>query len=257
MISTTASLLVSFALFAALSSASAQDQLPPPLRAARMPPRHFDERPPLQLEEAPTDKSPGRALVTNLYQETLTAFALEVEREPGSQEMSRIEVFDAIAVIGMKSGVPRGLTLIIGVPHVVGKPIPSAKIAAAMWEDGSTFGSQEILDKIFANRRTTLSAYDLVLSILQTGEENGWTLSQYIDALEKEKAPLPILTEPPRVSMPFQPNTTIQRVEISLRSAQGPGSSVAINPLLPYYRKEREQLARSLTEVPQNAKSIQ
>lgn len=125
----------------------AQNQTASPPKAFKLA-RHFDERPPLQFEPAPTRQYPGRVLVTNLHQDALTAFAVE----------SHTQVYDAFARVGMISTIPRGLTLVIGIPHIVGKPVPPAKIVAAIWEDGSTFGPAAILERIFASRRAAFDA---------------------------------------------------------------------------------------------------
>jgi len=233
---------------------ASQNSTPTVRQVHKLPPRHFEERPPVSFELAPSEKLPGRALVTNLHQEALTAFALQVEPESGSQKPPKIEVFDALARVGMFTTIPRGLTFIIGIPHIVGKPIPEAKIAAAIWEDGSTFGPAEILDNIFQARRVTLSAYDLVISILQTGMEKNWTVSQCVDALEKEKTALPTLSEPPRVPMPAQPNSTIFVAETALRSnTQSARPQIAISSVLTVLKETRDKLARTLPEGPQDA----
>ena len=231
-----------------LSAAQEATQNPSPAasRVHTILARHFDENPPVHFELAPSDKVPGRALVTNTYQAALTAFALQVDAEAGSQRPPQIEVFDSASRVGMISSIPRGLTLIIGIPHIVGKPIPAAKIAAAVWEDGSSFGPPEIVEQLVANRRATLAAYDLVVSVLQTAVKENWTPEQCADALEKQKTAPPVLSEIPRVAMPSEPNTTITSVQISLRSAHSPKPELIVKTVLGTLEQTREQLAASL-----------
>lgn len=49
--------------------------------AHKLPTRHFDEKPPMTLEIETTGDHAGRMLITNLYQEALTAFAIDTVRE--------------------------------------------------------------------------------------------------------------------------------------------------------------------------------
>lgn len=218
-------------------------------RARKLPPRHFDEKPPLRFELATSESFPGRALVTNTYQESLTAFALEVEPEQGSNRKPQVLVFDALLPVGMSSSIPRGLTFIVGVPHIVGESVPSARIAAAVWEDRSTFGQTNILESISSNRREALSAHDLVISVLTNGLEKNWSVEEYSATLEKQKLPLPQLTELPVVSLPFQPNATLERARRTLQTSHGAKLSNLIKSILTYYQKERAQLADSLPDT--------
>ena len=166
--------------------------------------RHFDENPPVHFELISSTDQPGRALVTSLYQANLTAFVIQVGSDIENPKAStpHMLLFDALARQRMISTIPRGLSLNTGVPHIVGKEVPPAKVVAALWEDGSTFGPPVIIDKLVDNRQATL-AYDLVIPIVQRAMDENWTTCECIDALEREKAPLPQLAEPPRIGIPF------------------------------------------------------
>jgi hypothetical protein len=213
------------------------------------PARHFDEKPPVHFELISSTDQPGRALVTNTYQANLTAFVIQVGSDIDNPKPSTpsMLLFDALARQGMISTISRGLSLTTGVPHFVGKEAPPAKLVAALWEDGSTFGRPDTIDKLLDNRRATLAAYDLVIPILQTALDANWTTGEYIDALEREKVPLPHLTEPPSIGIPFQPNTQITAVEMMLRHDQSATSPpLFFKAALTRLKKCRDDLAAAL-----------
>ena len=171
----------------------AQDP-PTPARRVISLARHFDEKPPVLFEPIPSSNQPGRALITNLYQANLTAFVIEVSSDIDNPKPPTppVLVFDALARQGMIPTIPRGLSLSVSVPYLVGKEVPPANLVAALWEDGSTFGPADIIDNLVENRRATLAAYDLVIPLLQKAIDTNWTISECIDALEQEKVPCPI-----------------------------------------------------------------
>jgi hypothetical protein len=182
------SLLTRFAIvFVALASTPwqilAQDQ-PSSSQLARKLVRHFDDRPPVIFETETQGDHPGRILVTNTHQYPLTAVAIEVASAPESTLPPQINFADALSRSQLLSPVPRGLTFVTYTRHFVGGPIPKATLVAAIWEDGSTFGSNELLNQILEGRRATLSAFDQVLSILQSGLDEGWTRARFLSALD-------------------------------------------------------------------------
>jgi hypothetical protein len=151
--------------------------------------RHFDDRPPVIFELETAGDHAGRILITNTNQYPLTALAIELSGEPGSKFLPQTQLYDAFTRSQLLAPVPRGLTFTAFAGHVVGAPIPNARLAAAIWEDGSTFGSENLLNQLLESRRATLSAFDLVLSILQTGIDSGWTAAQFLSALEVARPP--------------------------------------------------------------------
>ena len=214
--------------------------------------RHFDENPPVHFELISSTDQPGRALVTNLYQANLTAFVIQVGSDIDNPKAStpHLLLFDALARQRMISTIPRGLSLNTGVPHIVGKEVPPAKLVAALWEDGSTFGPPDFIDKLVENRQATLAAYDLVIPIVQKAMDENWTTGECIDALEREKAPLPHLTEPPSMGIPFQPNAQITTVEMMLRHDQSATSlPLFFKAALTRLKKCRDELAAALPDA--------
>jgi hypothetical protein len=211
--------------------------------------RHFDEKPPVLFESIPSNNQPGRELVTNLHQANLTAFVIEVGSDIDNPKPATppMLVYDALAREGMITTIPRGLSLGVSVGHLEGKPVPPANLVAALWEDGSTFGPADILDKLVENRRATLAANDLVISILQKAMDTDWTISECIDALEREKVSVPHLNEPPRIGIPLQPNTEIMAVEIMLLSSHSATSQQHFFKAgLTLLKKSRDELAAAL-----------
>lgn len=163
----------------------------PPSQAvlARRFARHFDDRPPLMFELETSGDHPGRILITNTHQYLLTAVAIELSGEPGSKFLTQTQIYDALTRSMLLAPVPRGLTFTAFAGHVVGGPIPNAKLTAAIWEDGSTFGTENVLNQLLESRRATLSAFDRALSILQAGIDGGWTAAQFLNALDVANPP--------------------------------------------------------------------
>jgi len=141
------------------------------------------------FQEETSGDHAGRILITNMSQYPLTAIAIEISPDPASNIPLQTQCYDAFTHSLLAAPVPRGLTFVTSTGHFMGKPFPNATIAAAIWEDGSTFGSSDALNLILEVRRTTLAAFDRTLSVLQTGLEAEWTISQYLAALESVKSP--------------------------------------------------------------------
>lgn len=184
-------------------SLDAQDQ-PPVVDPARKLARHFEDRPPVMFEVETGGANAGRILGTNLSQYPLTAFAIEIAKDPESELPSQIDICDSLTRSQLLAPIPRGLSFVTFAGHVVDGPIPHASLVAAIWEDGSTFGSKDLLNQLLENRRATLTAIDHVLSILQSGVDGGWTSAQYMSALEVARPPnlVPITTEQARTQIP-------------------------------------------------------
>jgi len=85
----------------------------------------------------------------------------------------------------------------MGVPYGVGGLVPEAKLVAAVWEDGSTFGPDDLLVRISNSRRALADSYDLAIATLQTGLEKNWTAEEYLAAAQQVK--LSVSTQPATV----------------------------------------------------------
>jgi hypothetical protein len=73
----------------------------------------------------------------------------------------------------------------------VGGPTPNAKLLAAVWEDGSTFGPDELLARISDSRKALADSYDLAIAALRTGLDKNWTADEYLAAARQLKPPMP------------------------------------------------------------------
>jgi len=146
-------------------------------------PRRFSERPPVQFEFEPAAERGPRIIVTNLHQEPLTAFVVQTEPK-SEQELPQTLAWDAFD--RGWSPIPRGLSVVESVPHIAGGPTPNAKLVAAVWDDGSTYGSDEMIQRIYANRSTLAEAFDRALRFLQTGLDQQWTRDQFLAAADRD-----------------------------------------------------------------------
>ena len=209
--------------------------------------RHFDDRPPVKFEFEATGDHAGRILATNTYQQPLTAIAIEIARAPESKLPPQTNFFDSLTRSALRAPVPQGLTFVSFAGHEVGKPFPEAKLVAAIWEDGSTYGSSDVLNLILEGRRNTLSAFDRTLSILQSGMDEGWTIAQYLNALEVEK--------PPNTSQKTMDDYQVQaaatavyfgaKSTISSQADKGKKLSHVVTALQKALKQQRDQLADS------------
>ena len=144
------SFLIAFALPA--SGVLDQESRPAPRRVPG-PARHFAERPPVIFEVERLAERGPRVIVTNLYQEPLTAFVVQVDEVPGKLRAQTL-ICDAVTRVCGFPPIPRGLSFLMGVPRVLGEPPPNAKLAAVLWEDGSTYGPEDLLQQIAEKRGT-------------------------------------------------------------------------------------------------------
>jgi len=81
------------------------------------------------------------------------------------------------------------MSSILGAPHQVGGPVSDANLAAAVWEDGLTYGPDNLLLRISSSRRELADSYDRAIAELQTGLEKNWTAEEYLAAAQPLKPP--------------------------------------------------------------------
>jgi hypothetical protein len=237
--------LAAIVLAATSVSLNAQDQSSSTELAKKFA-RHFEDRPPLMFEVETEGAHAGRILVTNLSQYPLTAIAIEIAKDPESELPSQINICDSLTRSQLLAPIPRGLSFVTFAGHVVGGPIPNASLVAAIWEDGSTFGSKDLLNQLLENRRATLTAIDRVLSILQSGVGGSWNRAQYLSALEVAGPPslVPITTEQARTQIAgtavyYGAKSTISTATDRDRLLSG------VKALQKVLKQERDRLANS------------
>jgi hypothetical protein len=154
--------------------------------------RHFPEKPPVRLEFVAVDPEHRSPLITNLYQYSLTAYAVHTGPTADS-DITNTFIHDALTRTALLAPIPRGLSQFIELPQARGL-VPDAKLVAAVWEDGSTFGSDELLARISNSRKALVDSYDLAIAALQAGLEKNWTAAEYLLAAQQLKPPMPAQT---------------------------------------------------------------
>lgn len=159
--------------------------------------RHFPERPPVQLEILHTADQQPRMVITNLHQYPLTAFIVRTDPTEANSITNTL-VFDALTHMGLLAPIPRGLSFVAGVPHIVGESAPDPVLAAAVWEDGSTYGPDELLARLPKARSALADSYDRAIAMLQTGLDKNWTAAEYSAAAQQ----LRLRADPPQIAVP-------------------------------------------------------
>jgi len=122
-----------------------------------------------------------RIIIRNLHQYPLTAFVVRTEPKSVDDVINTL-VYDALTRVRLLAPIPRGMSSILGAPHQVGGPVTDANLAAAVWEDGSTYGPDNLLLRISSSRRELADSYDRAIAKLQTGLEKNWTAEEYLAA---------------------------------------------------------------------------
>jgi hypothetical protein len=151
--------------------------------------RHFSEQPPVSFELVESADHRPFIVITNLLQYPLTAYVVQTEPKSAADRPQTL-IHDALMRMDLIAPVPRGLSHKIGVPQV-GELVPGVKLVAAVWEDGSTFGPDELLARISASRKAMADSYDLAIATLKTGLAKNWTAEEYLIAAQQLKTPMP------------------------------------------------------------------
>jgi hypothetical protein len=159
--------------------------------------RHFSEEPPVQFEILHTADHQPQMVITNLHPYPLTAFVVRTD-PTAPNSITNTLMFDALTHVGLLAPVPRGLSLVLGVPHPVGLSVPDPVLAAAVWEDGSTFGPDELLARMPRARTALADSYDRAIAMLQTGLDKNWTAAEYSAAARQPGLPI----DPARPAIP-------------------------------------------------------
>jgi hypothetical protein len=186
-------------LFSLASPTSAQT-MQDPMETARRMARHFPEKPPVQFQILQTSEHEPRMVITNLHQYPLTAFIVRTDpRAPNT--IANTLVYDALARVGLTAPIPRALSFVTGVPHGVGESAPDPVLAAVVWEDGSTYGPDDLLARIAGARTALADSYDRAIAMLQTGLDKNWSAADFSVAAQQLRLP-PAQPPTPRTGMP-------------------------------------------------------
>jgi hypothetical protein len=227
-----------------------------PTDRARPLARHFPERPPVQLQVLQTAEHEPRMIITNLHQSPLTAFIVRTDPTSASSITNTL-VFDALTRMGLLAPIPRGLSFVTGVPHIVGQSAPDPVLAAAVWEDGSTFGPDELLARMPKARSALADSYDRAIAMLETGLDQNWTASEYRAAAKQLRLP----TDPAKPALPestVADGAPLFNITLNMDRMAGdnrPARIVAslVRSLLSRFMQERDALRQALAASPPSA----
>src|SRR6266581_6351979 len=146
--------------------------------------QHYAEKPLVGFEVEEHGEYGPRIIITNLHQYPLTAFVVRMEPKPVDDVINAL-VYDTLTRVGLLAPIPRGISSIPGAPHQVGGPVSDAHLAAAVWEDGSTYGPDNLLLRISSSRRESADSYARAMAELQTGRigllRNTWQPSSRLN----------------------------------------------------------------------------
>ena len=208
---------------------------------------HFEQRPPFSVEEI----GQGRTLLTNSYQEPLTAIVVDSGPLPKT-DSRMLQALDALISTGLIAPIPRGLSFVTGLPRVIAPGAEEPKIVAALWEDGSTFGPSDALDRIYQGRRGSIQQHDELIALLKRSLSEKWTSQQLLAAIEVEERKPSKPTNIGRSSGSLYGglSNTIRVNTTERGSVQGQaGFERFLTHLIDYYQSRREVLTRGLLDA--------
>ncbi len=141
-------------------------------------------RPPFHVEVERDRKDGTRFILTNQYQVPLTAYVEEITpvadgRQGGVEH--RFQVVDAlIRTAELFSRIPETLSTMHYVSHNLGREDAQPGVAAVVWEDGLTYGPQELVQKVITRRRLSSLYHQHAIDLLQTGLKEGRDANRYV-----------------------------------------------------------------------------
>lgn len=139
--------------------------------------------PPFHVQVERDRKNGTRFILTNLYRSPLTAYVEEITPVPGGQEGGvehRFHQVDALNRDGeLLSPIPENLSSIHGVSHNAGRADAQPSIAAVVWEDGLTYGPNDLIQKVIARRQLSSLYHQHAIDLLQTGLKEGWDANRW------------------------------------------------------------------------------
>jgi hypothetical protein len=213
--------------------------------------RHYAERPPVQFEIAENGERGPRIIITNLQQYPLTAYVVQTVPK-SADEAAQTIVCDALTRVMLLAPIPRGLSHVLTVPRRVGGPAPDATLAAAVWDDGSTYGPDDLLLRISNGRSAFADNDDRALALLQTGLDKNWSAREYLAAAESLQSQTRQATtgaSAAELSLWAQSDLPIRTITIDMQrlaDENGPATASA-QGLLTYLTQQRDALRRALS----------
>jgi hypothetical protein len=212
--------------------------------------RHFPERPPVQFEILHTADQQPRMVITNHHQYPLTAFIVRTD-PTAANSITNTLVFDALLRMGLLAPIPTGLSFVAGVPHPEGQSVPDPVLAAAVWEDGSTYGPDELLTRIPKARSALADSYDRTIALLETGVDKNWSPAEYSAAAQQLRLHSVATPETGVPEASVAQTTPIYTITINMeRMARQQRSAkmvaLVVRSLLTLFTKNRDALHQAL-----------
>lgn len=213
--------------------------------------RHYKERPPVQFEvEENADHGP-RIIITNLQQYPLTAYVVQTVPK-STDEATQTVVCDALTRVMLLAPIPRGLSHVLTVPRRVAEPAPGATLVAAVWEDGSTYGPDDLLVRISKGRSAFADNEDRALALLQTGLDKNWSAREYLAAVESLQSQMRQVTtgaSAAELTLWVQSDLPVRTITLNMQrlaDENGPATANA-QSLLTLFTQQRDSLRRALS----------
>lgn len=183
-----------------------------PCPAAKMPPRGSPprdisvfRRPPFHVEVERDRKDGTRFILTNNYQEPLTAYVEEITPVPDGKEggvQHHFHIVDAlIRTTELVSPIPYGLSTINYVSRNVGRADAKPGIAAAVWEDGLMYGPPDLIQKVVARRERSLLYHQHAIDLLQFGLKEHWDANRFVAEGRSREEGLPVTDVDPELNL--------------------------------------------------------
>jgi hypothetical protein len=212
--------------------------------------RHFEAKPPVRFEIEKESEFGARIIVTNREQSPLTAYV--VQTVPiSTDERAQTVVCDALTRVRLLAPIPRGLSHMTGIPRRVDRPVPDATLVAAVWEDGSTFGPDDVLHQISSGRMAFAGDLDRAVAMLQNGLGKNWTAQEYVAAAGalRPEGSYPALGKPTEeLSFSVWSNILVRTITSNMDLATNDGRPAArtAQVLLDFFAEERDALRQAL-----------
>ncbi|SRR6266480_621581 len=131
-------------------------------------------------------ESHPRIILTNLYEQPLTACFLETSSSSDRDSRKSKMMWDSHAQ--GQPPIAKENTLSLPLGHVVGRPFPDrVEVAAAVWADGSTMGGPDLLNLILGSRSAQKNTYEWAISLLRTGLQQDWSRAMYLVELNRKE----------------------------------------------------------------------
>lgn len=222
--------------------------------------RHFDGKPPVHFEVEKEPESGARIIITNREQSPLTAYVVQITPK-STDERAQTVVCDALTRMRLLTPLPRGLSHTTGIPRREDGPVPDATLVAAVWEDGSTYGPDNVLQRISSSRMAFAGYLDRAVAILQNGLVKNWTKQEYVaaaQALQSESRQTAAGKSAEELSFSVGSDILLRTItrNMELAASDSRPATRTAQVLLDHFTKERDALRQALGGPTASANSV-